>query len=208
MSNPDNIGTNYIELLSKDPVLKTVLDGQPLRTINLTDNVTLYLYSTIIQQQLSNRVGEVLIKRFLDLFGGRAPTSEEVAATPVEKLRGIGISVAKAGYIKNIAQFDIDKGLDLDKLSQMTDDEVIAYITTIKGIGKWTAHLFLMAALGREDVFPADDLILQKAVESLYGLDRKDKKAFMEKLHAISAGWSPYRTYASMHLWRWDGGGK
>lgn len=90
----------------------------------------------------------------------------------------------------------------------MSDDEVVEYITAIKGIGKWTAHLFLMAALGREDVFPVDYLILQKHVESLYGLDRKDKKVFMERLHAISAQWSPYRTYASMHLWRWDGGKK
>lgn len=199
---------NYFEILSADPVLKDVLAGQLPRTIHKTDNVTLYLYSTIIQQQLSNRVGEVILKRFLDLFGGKTPTSEEIVAMPIEKLRAIGISIAKAGYIKNIAQFDIDNGLDLEKLSLMTDDEVIAYITAIKGIGKWTAHLFLMAALGREDVFPSDDLILQKAVEALYGLDRKDKKAFMDKMHAISAQWSPYRTYASMHLWRWDGGKK
>jgi DNA-3-methyladenine glycosylase II len=156
-------------------------------------------------QQLSNRVGEVLLQRFLDLFGGRAPSSDEVLAMPVEKIRAIGVSVAKANYIKNIAQFDMDKGLDLDKLGTMGDDEVVEYITAIKGIGKWTAHLFLMAALGREDVFAADDLILQKHIETLYGLDRKDKKAFMQKLHEISAKWSPYRTYASMHLWRWDG---
>jgi DNA-3-methyladenine glycosylase II len=196
---------NYFEILSADPVLKDVLAGQSPHTIYKTDNVTLYLYSTIIQQQLSNRVGAVILKRFLDLFGGRAPTSEEVVAMPIENLRAIGISVAKAGYIKNIAQFDIANGLDLEKLGQMTDDEVVGYITAIKGIGKWTAHLFLMAALGREDVFPVDDLILQKHIEALYGLDRKDKKVFMEKLHAISAQWSPYRTYASMHLWRWDG---
>jgi len=197
---------NYIEHLSKDPLFKAVLAGQEPRAINKTDNVTLYLYSTIIQQQLSGRVGEVILKRFMDLFGGHAPTSAEVVATPVEKFRALGISIPKAGYIKNIAQFDLDNGLDMEKLSQMSDEEVITYITSIKGIGKWTAHLFLMAALGREDVFPADDLILQKAVEAIYGLDRKDKKAFMEKMNAISAQWSPYRTYASMHLWRWDGG--
>jgi DNA-3-methyladenine glycosylase II len=202
-NSPDK--ASYIRHLSKDPVLKQVLDGQPERVINITDNVTLYLYSTIIMQQLSNRVGEVLLQRFLNLFGGKAPSSEEVLAMPVEKIRAIGISVAKANYIKNIAQFDIDNGLDLQKLSTMSDDEVVEYITAIKGIGKWTAHLFLMAALGREDVFAFDDLILQKHVESLYGLNRKDKKTFMEKMYAISAKWSPYRTYASMHLWRWDG---
>jgi DNA-3-methyladenine glycosylase II len=199
---------NYIDFLSKDPLLAAVLAGQELRTINKTDNVTFYLYSTIIQQQLSGRVGEVILKRFMDMFGGRAPTSAEVVATLVENFRAIGISVAKAGYIKNIAQFDLDNGLDMKKLSLMTDEEVITYITAIKGIGKWTAHLFLMAALGREDVFPADDLILQKAVETIYGLDRKDKKAFMEKMLAVSSGWSPYSTFVSMHLWRWYGGKK
>jgi 3-methyladenine DNA glycosylase/8-oxoguanine DNA glycosylase len=139
---------NYIDFLSKDPLLAAVLAGQELRTINKTDNVTLYLYSTIIQQQLSGRVGEVILKRFMDMFGGRAPTSAEVVATLVENFRAIGISVAKAGYIKNIAQFDLDNGLDMKKLSLMTDEEVITYITAIKGIGKWTAHLFLWRRWG------------------------------------------------------------
>jgi DNA-3-methyladenine glycosylase II len=196
---------NYIKHLSNDILLKAVLEGQEPRTINKVTNPVFFLYSSVIMQQLSTKVGNVLLKRFLDLFDGREPAATEVLAMPVEKLRAIGISVAKANYIKNIAQFDLDNGLDPEKLNAMTDDEVTAYITSIKGIGKWTAHIFLISALGREDVFPADDLILQKAVELLYGLDRKDKKAFMEKMHAIAAQWSPYRSYASMHLWRWDG---
>ena len=102
-----------------------------------------------------------------------------------------------------MAQFDLEQGLDIDKLDAMTDEEVTTYITGIKGIGKWTAHVFLISALGREDVFPADDLILQKAVAGVYGLDRTDKKKFMADMLAISEKWRPFRTYASLHLWRW-----
>jgi DNA-3-methyladenine glycosylase II len=102
-----------------------------------------------------------------------------------------------------VAQFDLEQGLDIDKLDAMTDEEVTTYITGIKGIGKWTAHVFLISALGREDVFPADDLILQKAVAGVYGLDRTDKKKFMADMLTISEKWRPFRTYASLHLWRW-----
>jgi DNA-3-methyladenine glycosylase II len=123
-------------------------------------------------------------------------------------LRAIGLSGSKASYIKNVARFDLELGLDIEKLDLMTDDEVTAYITGIKGIGKWTAHLFLMAGLGREDVFPADDLILQKAVAGIYGLDRANKKQFLSQMQNISQKWSPYRSYASLHLWRWRPGDK
>src|ERR1700761_1017587 len=172
-------GTDYLEHLSHDPKLKKLLTGAETREIHRRADLTFFLYSTITQQQLSTRVGEVLVERFLNIYGGQKPTSQQVVDTPLETLRAIGLSNAKASYIKNIAQFDIDHGLTIEKLDAMTDDEVTTYITSIKGIGKWTAHVFLIAALGREDVFPADDLILQKAVAGVYGLDRTDKKKFM-----------------------------
>jgi DNA-3-methyladenine glycosylase II len=202
MSVPKN---NYIEHLSKDPELKKLLiDAEP-RLLQRRTDLTFFLYSTIVQQQLSTRVGEVFLQRFLDIYKGRNPESEEVVNTPLETLQAIGLSKSKASYIKNVAQFDLDKGLDIDKLDTMTDEEVTAYITGIKGIGKWTAHLFLISALGREDVFPADDLILQKAVAGVYRLDRSDKKKFMTDMLRISENWRPFRTYASLHLWRWKG---
>jgi DNA-3-methyladenine glycosylase II len=197
--------TNYLEYLSKDPHLEKLLAGAEPRVLGRQANLAFFLYSTIVMQQLSTRVGEVFLQRFLNIYHGQEPTAEEVLATPMQTLRGIGLSNSKATYIKNVAQFDLEQGLGIEKLDAMTDDEVTAYITSIKGIGKWTAHVFLISALGREDVFPADDLILQKAVAGVYKLDRTDKKKFMADMLRISEKWRPYRTYASLHLWRWKG---
>ena len=193
---------NYLEHLSKDPNLRELLTGAEPHVLGRSNNLTFFLYATIVKQQLSTRVGDVILKRFLDIYHGHEPSPEDVLATPPETLRAIGLSRSKAVYIQNVARFAIEHGLDAGKLDQMTDEEVTTYITGIKGIGKWTAHLFLMAALGREDVFPADDLILQKAVAELYHLDRSDKKQFMASMLAISEKWSPFRSYASIHLWR------
>jgi DNA-3-methyladenine glycosylase II len=100
-----------------------------------------------------------------------------------------------------VARFAIEEGIDHRKLGKMTNEEVIAYLTRIKGVGRWTAEMLLMFSLGREDVFAIDDWGIQNAMIRLYKLDRTDKKAFRERLLHISAKWSPYRTYACMHLW-------
>jgi len=105
-------------------------------------------------------------------------------------------------YVKNVAQFEIEQGLHAGKLKKMDDEEIIAYLTPIKGVGRWTAEMLLMFALGREDVFAVDDLGIQKAMIGLYKLDSADKKKFREQLLRISEKWRPYRTYACLHLWR------
>ena len=190
----------YFDHLNTDPALRMLIEGAETRELKRSDNLPFFLYSTIVKQQLSTAVGNVLLKRFLAIYNNLVPSAGEVSATPAENLQAIGLSKAKANYIKNIAEFELKEGISTTKLDTMTDDEVISYITQIKGIGKWTAHLFPMAALGREDVFPADDLILQKAVAGIYGLDRSDKKQFLKDMALISAKWSPFRSYASLHL--------
>ena len=126
-----------------------------------------------------------------------------MVAMPFEKLRGIGLSNAKVSYVKNVAQFEIAKGMDAKKLSQMTNEEVIAYLIEIKGVGRWTVEMLLMFALGREDVFAVDDLGIQNAMIKLYKLSNSDKKKLKEQMLRRSQPWSPYRTYACVHLWRW-----
>ncbi len=118
-------------------------------------------------------------------------------------MRGIGLSNAKTQYILNVAQFAIDHKLDDKRLKKMSDEEVIALLTQIKGVGKWTVEMLLMFTLGREDIFSIDDYGIQTAVKKLYALDDCNKKEFREKLLKISGKWKPYRTYACMHLWRW-----
>jgi DNA-3-methyladenine glycosylase II len=123
--------------------------------------------------------------------------------TTLEKLRAIGLSNAKTNYVHNVARFALEKGLDYRKLDKMGNEEVITYITSIKGVGRWTAEMLLMFTLGREDVFAVDDLGIQNAMIKLYKLDNSDKKKFREDLLRISQKWSPYRTYACLLLWHW-----
>ena len=156
-----------------------------------------------MSQQLSTRVAEVIYRRFLELYNGNEPTAEQVLSTPTETLRAIGLSNAKVSYVHNVARFAIEQGMDEVKLRKMSNDEVIEYLTQIKGVGRWTVEMLLMFTLGREDVFAVDDLGIQTAMAKLYKLDREDKKKLREEMLRISAGWSPYRTYGCFYLWKW-----
>jgi len=195
---------DYISHLSKDKVLGQILEGATPRQLKHKTDIPLYLYTSIINQQLSTRVGQVLLERFLNLFDGIAPTPGQVIALPFEKLQAIGLSKSKTAYIRNVAQYAIEPGLEFEKVNAMTDDEVMAYVTAIKGIGKWSAQNLLLSALGREDVFSGDDLIIQNAMAALYSLDKFNKKEFRKEIERLAEAWSPYRTYACVHLWQWN----
>jgi DNA-3-methyladenine glycosylase II len=190
--------------LSKDRRLKQLIaqHTEPIVLARQKD-IVFYLCASIMSQQLSTKVAHTIRQRFLDLFGGHAPTAEEILAVSPAALRSIGLSNAKVSYVLNVARFAVDQGLDHRKLHKMENEEVIAYLTQIKGVGRWTAEMLLMFGLAREDVFAIDDWGVQNAMIHMYKLDREDKKAFREKLLKISAKWSPYRTYACLYLWRW-----
>ena len=198
-----NPATEYITHLSKDKKLKAIIyRQQPLKLVR-RKNIHLHLCSSIMSQQLSTRVADTIHKRFLKLYGGKGPTPGQILDTSVEMLRAIGLSNAKASYIHNVARFAIEEGIDYRHLNKMDDEEVITHLTRIKGVGKWTAEMLLMFTLGREDVFAVDDLGIQQSMKALYKLDNSDKKQFREDLLTISWKWSPYRTYACLHLWHW-----
>jgi DNA-3-methyladenine glycosylase II len=194
---------DYRTHLSKDAKLKKLLQKHEPVEVTRKKDIHFYLIASIMSQQLSTKVAGTIRKRFLALYADRIPTPAEVLATPFETLRSIGLSNAKARYVHNVAQFAVEKGMDHKVMNKMDDEEVIAYLTQIKGVGRWTAEMLLMFSLGREDVFSIDDWGIQNAMINIYKLDPTDKKAFREKLLRISAKWSPYRTYACMHLWRW-----
>lgn len=193
----------YTEHLSKDRKLKKLIVSAEPKTLKKRKNICNYLCASIMSQQLSTRVATVIHNRFLALYGGREPLPQQILDTPSETLRGIGLSNAKVSYVKNVALFEIEHGMDHRKLSKMDNEAVIEYLTRIKGVGRWTVEMLLMFALGREDVFAIDDLGIQNAMIGLYKLKREDKKNFREELLRISQKWSPYRTYACMHLWQW-----
>lgn len=194
---------DYISHLSKDKKLKKVLEGQEPLSLKFHKNICLHLCGSIMSQQLSTKVAKVIYHRFLELYGVPDPTPEQIAATPVETLRSIGLSNAKAQYVRNVVQFAMEHKLTDSKLKKMSDEDVMQLLTQIKGVGRWTVEMLLMFTLGREDIFSIDDYGIQMAMKKLYKLDDNNKKDFRQKLLTISNKWSPYRTYACMHLWQW-----
>lgn len=193
----------YVAHLSKDKKLAKLIEGREPFTLTSHKNICLRLCASIMSQQLSTKVAKVIYHRFLDLFGGKEPKPEQIAATSIETLRGIGLSYAKAQYVHNVAQFAIDHKLTDQKLKKMDDESVIELLTQIKGVGRWTVEMLLMFTLGREDLFSVDDYGIQMAMKQVYKLDDSNKKAFREKMTSIARKWSPYRTYACLHLWHW-----
>jgi DNA-3-methyladenine glycosylase II len=193
----------YLLHLAKDKKLKRLIDQQEALSVKKRTDLHFYLCASIMSQQLSTKVADTIKQRFLQLYDGRVPAPEEILGTPPETLRSIGLSNAKVSYVQNVARFAVEQGMDHRKLDKMENEEVITYLTQIKGVGRWTAEMLLMFSLGREDVFAIDDWGVQNAMIGIYKLDRTDKKVFREALLRISAKWSPYRTYACMHLWRW-----
>jgi DNA-3-methyladenine glycosylase II len=194
---------NYTSHLSKDKKLKKLIDEQEPFTLKFHKNICLRLCASIMSQQLSTKVAKVIYHRFLHLYDGAEPTPQQIVATPFDTLRAIGLSNAKTQYVLNVAQFAIDHKIDDKKLKKMNDVDIIELLTQIKGVGRWTVEMLLMFTLGREDLFAADDYGIQVAMKKLYKLDDSNKKQFKESMLKISQKWSPYRTYACMHLWHW-----
>jgi DNA-3-methyladenine glycosylase II len=192
----------YIPHLSKDDKLKKLIKEHGVFELKKQKNLCLYLCYSIMSQQLSTKVAKVIRQRFLNLYDSE-PTPQQIVDTPFSTLRNIGMSNAKVSYVQNVARFEMEKGLDHKKLAKLSNEEVIEYLTQIKGVGRWTTEMLLMFALCREDVFAIDDLGLQNAIIGLYELKHRKKKTLQASLLKISEQWSPYRTYACMYLWRW-----
>lgn len=192
----------YVTHLSKDRKLRKLIQSREPFALQQRRKVYLHLCGSIVSQQLSTKVTDVIWSRFLNLYD-KHPTPEQILATPLETLRSVGLSNAKARYVQNVAQFALEKGMEWSQLKKMSDEEVIAHLTQIKGVGRWTVEMLLMFALGREDVFAVDDLGIQNAMSKLYKINAPDKKQLKLEMQRISSRWSPYRSYACLHLWKW-----
>ena len=158
------------------------------------------LVRSIVGQQLSIRAAASIYTRLLDRFGGRAPTPVEVLADDPDELRtAVGLSHAKVRYLRSLAEHVLDGSLDLDRLPELPEDEVIAELVAVKGLGVWSAHMFLMFHLRRPDVLPVGDLGIRRAVKIRYGLPELPTPA---ELTEIAEPWRPHRTLACIYLWR------
>jgi len=157
------------------------------------------LLRSIVGQQLSTKAARTIYERLIGLYGGQTPAPEQIVATDAEELRGVGLSRAKAAYLRSLAEHVIDGELELDRLGELGDEEVIAQLTAVKGLGPWTAHMFLIFHLRRPDVLPVGDLGVRRAVQLAYGMEDLPPAAELER---IAEPWRPYRSLASLYLWR------
>lgn len=157
------------------------------------------LAESIIHQQLSIRAAATIHRRFLDLFPRRRPSARRILDLPDDELRGVGLSAQKVRYLRDLADSVRRRRLPLRRLQDMDDDEVVEALTEVKGIGRWTAHMYLIFRLGRLDVLPVDDLGIVDAARLLYGLDERPGA---DELARIAEPWRPYRSVASWYLWR------
>lgn len=191
-----------IEHLKQDDKFRLLVETITVPDFSPSRKVYFDLLDSIVSQQLSVKVATVIFNRFRALFPENYPYPELVAALQMEQLRSVGLSNQKAAYLQNVAAFSLQYDLENHDWDTMSDDDIIAFLTQIKGVGKWTAQMILMFTIGRPDIFPIDDLGIQQAMARLYDLDAKDKQ-FKQKMTALAEPWRPHRTIACRYLWRW-----
>ena len=193
------------QLCSADPVLCGVIetvgrDGLGDRRAGRPHDHYGALVRSIVGQQLSTKAARAIYGRLTKRFGGRTPTPQEVLDDDPDELRAAaGLSRAKVSFLRSLAEHVLDGSLELERLDSLPDDDVINELIAVKGIGVWSAHMFLMFHLEREDVMAVGDLGIRRAVQIAYALDELPAP---ERLLQIAEPWRPYRTLACRYLWR------
>ena len=187
-------------LMRRDPVMRELIRRHG--PCGLADNQHTDPYKalvhSIMSQQLSTKAAATIARRFDMLFGGRFPSPQQVLAMPEEKLRSVGLSGMKVSFVRDLARRIADGSLRLDALDAMTDEEVVEALTTVKGIGRWTAEMFLMFRLHRPDVLPVGDLGIVNAIKRQY---RLRKTPTPQRMMQLGESWRPYRSIACWYLW-------
>lgn len=195
-----NFGEAAVVLRDCDPVLGKVIDCLDAHELTLQTDSFRALVESILCQQLATKAADAITKRFVELYPQRVfPSPEDVLSTPDETLRRVGISNQKARYLKDLATRCLDGTLTPSEYPTMSDEEIIAQLCKVKGIGRWTAEMFLIFSLGRPNVLPVDDFGVRKAVQRLYGLAELPSR---EQVREMGRKWEPHRTAATWYLWR------
>jgi len=191
-----------------DPVMRRIIAcvGPCLLHERVQTNRLRALVAAIIAQQISWHAARTVEARFCALYGcdsadrlSKFPEPEQILATPIRRLRSVGLSRQKVRYIRDIAARASSGELPLAHFGRMNDDAIMERLTAVKGIGRWTAEIFMLISLGRPDVLPLDDLGIQHAIRMAYGLRRLPSE---RKMLEISEAWKPYRSVAAWYLWR------
>ena len=185
-------------VLNKDKKLKKIISSVGECKIRTISNPFEALVEAIITQQISDSAGKSISLKFKNLFGKKYPTPSDVTKLTIEQIKSVGLSRMKAEYIFDISQMIVDKKLDFKIFKKMSNEDVISELIKIRGIGKWTAEMYLIFALGRMDIFPLGDLGLINGIKKLYDLENPSTDEILE----ITNSWIPYRTIGTWYIWR------
>ena len=186
--------------LRNDEIMKGPIDIYDEPTFESNNNYFNSLSKSIIYQQLSGKAAKTIFNRFIELYHGKDyPSPDDVIKTDHAILRSVGLSNAKAKYIKNISQAFLDGSIDYKNLDNLSNDAIMEQLVAIKGVGPWTAQMFLMFTLNRPDVFPSGDLGVQKGFQHYFKLKELPTPKIMEER---AQKWKPFRTVASLYFWK------
>lgn len=201
IANPETLRDAAKHLVKSDATLAPIIAAAGLPTIVPNKNYYQKLVESIISQQLSVKAAATILKRFLELFpGDEFPTPGQILEKDIEELRSVGLSRQKGTYIQDLAVKVIEGTVRFNHLDALSNDEVIKELTSIKGVGVWTVHMFLMFCMGRLDVLPTGDLGIKNGIYSLYRLEEKPTAEEMEMIAKLH-NWHPYESIASWYVW-------
>ncbi len=186
-------------LKKNDPALAKIIKRLGPYEFRLDDEHYEALVGSIIFQQLAGAAARAILNRFKQIYDGKIPRPHQYLKTEEKYLRASGLSPQKIRYIRDLSERVENRDLDLKQLSHLPSDEVVRQLDEVKGIGRWTAEMFLIFVLGRTDVLPVDDLGLRKAAQKIYRLRKLPTK---EKFYQLSKRWHPYCSIATLYLWR------
>jgi len=193
------IAAGVTHLRGADPRLGAVIERVGACAMRPRGQIYQSLFRSVLYQQLAGNAAAAIERRVKALFGGVTPAPAEFLGASAEALRGAGLSRQKQAYLRDLAAHFADGRLDARRLARLPDDDLIAAVTTVHGIGEWTAHMLLIFSLGRPDVLPVGDYGVRKGMQRLYRLRDLPKG---DKMERIATPWRPYRSIAAWYLWR------
>jgi DNA-3-methyladenine glycosylase II len=186
-------------LKTVDPVLGRLIDQAGPFTLKLNRNRFGMLVRSILSQQISTKAARSIRLRLDELIHPHPLSAEAIIAKTDDELRSVGLSRQKVSYLKDLCAHVLEERLRLDRIGRLSDEDAIEALVQVKGIGRWTAQMFLIFSLGRLDVFPHDDLIIRSSIKELYGLEELPSK---QQSHEIAKPWKPYSSIATWYCWR------
>lgn len=199
LADPNVFKRGFNHIRKKDPTLGRVLAQHGVIDFRVEGGIYESLVESILSQQLAGPAATSIIRKVRAIYPQGTLDAADVYSTPARKLRAAGVSPQKLGYLKDLSKKVAHGGIDLEALREMEDEEILRVLDEVKGIGPWTVQMLLIFTLGRPDVFPADDLGVRKGIQGVYSLKNLPDRREMESL---SEKWRPYRTVASLYLWR------